>query len=150
MNAMTPTIPFDTAQLDELLDAAGIDVLVVSSKHNIQYLLGGYRFFFFDYTDAIGLSRYLPLLVYAKGSPERSAYVGNSMESWEKANDRFWVPEVETRSWGTRDAMERAVEHIRKLGKGSARDRRRARLPPGRRRGGSAHGSPACNRSSTR
>ena len=121
MNATTPNIPFDSARLDELLDAAGIDVLVVSSKHNIQYLLGGYRFFFFDYTDAIGLSRYLPLLVYAKGKPEHSAYVGNSMESWEKANDRFWMSEVETRSWGTRDAMEMAVEHIRKLGKNAAR-----------------------------
>ena len=39
------------------LHDAGIDVLVVTSKHNIQYLLGGYRFFFFDHFDAIGISR---------------------------------------------------------------------------------------------
>ncbi len=37
------TLSFDTEKLDRLLDAAGIDVLVASSKHNIQYLLGGYR-----------------------------------------------------------------------------------------------------------
>ena len=46
-------IPFDTARLDELLDDAGIDVLLVTSKHNVQYLLGGYRFFFFDVMDAV-------------------------------------------------------------------------------------------------
>ena len=47
--------PFDTARLDALLEDRGIDVLVASSKHNVQYLLGGYRFFFFDYMDAIGV-----------------------------------------------------------------------------------------------
>ena len=65
--------PFETGRLDELMEQAGIDALVVTSKHNIQYLLGGYRFFFFDHFDAIGVSRYLPLLVYAKGHPERSS-----------------------------------------------------------------------------
>ena len=30
--------PFDTAHLDTLLDDHGIDVLVATSKHNIQYL----------------------------------------------------------------------------------------------------------------
>ena len=42
-------LPFDSARLDDLLDAAGIDIVVVTSKHNIQYLLGGYRFFFFNH-----------------------------------------------------------------------------------------------------
>ena len=61
-------VPFDTDLLDELMRQAGIDLLVVSSKHNIQYLLGGYRFFFFDHFDAIGVSRYLPLLVSIPGA----------------------------------------------------------------------------------
>jgi hypothetical protein len=52
-------LPFDAARLDGPLDEAGIDGLVISSKHNIQYLFGGYRFFFFDHFDAIGVSRYL-------------------------------------------------------------------------------------------
>ena len=39
-HAEKPTL-FDTARLDALL---GIDVLVATSKHNVQYLLGGYRF----------------------------------------------------------------------------------------------------------
>jgi hypothetical protein len=43
-----PTAPFDTARLDRLMDEAGIDVLLVTSKHNVQYLLGGHRAFFFE------------------------------------------------------------------------------------------------------
>src|ERR1700728_4316707 len=83
--------PFNTARLDALLDEAGIDALVISSKHNIQYLFGGYRFFFLDHFDAIGVSRYLPILIYAKGRPERSSYIGHPMENYERELDRFWV-----------------------------------------------------------
>ena len=35
----------------------------MTSKHNVQYLLGGYRFIFFAAMDAIGHSRYLPIVV---------------------------------------------------------------------------------------
>ena len=33
---MHANIPFSTARLDALLDDAGIDLLIVTSKHNIQ------------------------------------------------------------------------------------------------------------------
>ena len=79
--AASRPIPFDAGRLDALMEEAGIDALIVTSKHNIQYLLGGYRFFFFDHFDAIGVSRYLPILVYVKGHPERGTYIGHPMES---------------------------------------------------------------------
>ena len=110
-------LPFDAARLDRLLEEEGIDAVVISSKHNIQYLLGGYRFFFFDHFDAVGPSRYLPLLVYQKGHPERSAYIAYPMEKYEQDNGRFWVPKVEARARGTVDAMRLAVEHLKSLGK---------------------------------
>src|SRR5258708_20790348 len=50
-------IPFDTKRLDDLMEQAGIDVLLANSKHNVQYLLGGHRSIFFDYMDALGISR---------------------------------------------------------------------------------------------
>jgi len=37
----THKLPFDAARLDQLLDDKGIDILLVTSKHDIQYLLGG-------------------------------------------------------------------------------------------------------------
>ena len=82
--AEATALPFDSTRLDNLLDEAGMDAVVISSKHNIQYLFGGYRFFFFDHFDAIGVSRYLPLLVYVKGRPEQSTYIGNGMESFRR------------------------------------------------------------------
>lgn len=33
--------PFDAARLDSLLEDAELDLLIVTSKHNVQYLLGG-------------------------------------------------------------------------------------------------------------
>ena len=108
-------IPFDRAELDALMERAGIDVLLVSSKHNVQYLMGGaYRFFFFSHFDAIGLSRYLPLLIYVRGKPDDAAYVGNPMEGYEKDLGRFWMPEF-IRAWGSDGAMAAAVERLRAL-----------------------------------
>jgi Xaa-Pro aminopeptidase len=108
-------LPFDKKHLDDLLEAANIDILLVTSKHNIQYMLGGYRFFFFDQFDAIGITRYLPIIIYPKGRPDRAVYVGNAMEDSEAENGRFWCPTVETRSWGTLDATGLAIDHIRRI-----------------------------------
>ncbi|MEO8668075.1 MAG: Xaa-Pro peptidase family protein [Bauldia sp.] len=110
------SLPFDSRQLDDLLDKAGIDALVVTSKHNIQYLLGGYRFFFFDQMDAIGVSRYLPILIYQKGRPADAVYVANVMEGYEKELGRIWVPNVANGAWGSLDAAQLAVAHLKKLG----------------------------------
>jgi Xaa-Pro aminopeptidase len=107
--------PFDTARLDTLLEEEGIDVVVATSKHNVQYLLGGYRFFFFDYMDAIGVSRYLPVVVYQKGRPDNAAYIGCHLESHEKQLDKFWPRVVATTSRNSTTAIQRAVEHIRGL-----------------------------------
>jgi Xaa-Pro aminopeptidase len=119
MNApITPSLvaPFDAARLDRLMDDAGIDVLVATSKHNVQYLLGGHRAFFFDYMDAMGVSRYLPVMVYAKGAPDKAAYFGHRLENFQRENHPFWTPVAQCNSSGSVDAMQKAVEHIRKAG----------------------------------
>ncbi len=108
-------IPFDTGLLDRLMETAGIDVLLVTSKHNVQYLLGDYRFFFFDYMDAIGKSRYLPIVIYPRGAPGKAGYVGNRMESYTKEVRPFWVPEFLPKASGSVDAMQLAIEHMRRL-----------------------------------
>src|SRR3984885_7958706 len=130
--------PFDSARLDALLDEAGIEALVISSKHNIQYLFGGYRFFFFDHFDAIGVSRYLPLLVYVKGRPDESTYIGHAMESYEKDLGKFWTPAFQT-ARATLDSAQLAVDHLTKLGSKVKRVGVEARVLAGR--CGGTHGS---------
>ena len=108
-------IPFDTGHLDRLLDDAGIDVLVATSQHNIQYLLGGYRFFFFDTMDAVGVSRYLPALVYRKGKPDQATYVGCGMETYERDLGKFWPENLDLSVIGSKETMEHVLGHIKKL-----------------------------------
>ena len=108
-------IPFDTKKLDKLLDDAGIDVLVATSQHNIQYLLGGYRFFFFDTMDAVGVTRYLPALVYRKGKPEQSTYVGCGMETYERDLGKFWPENLDLSVIGSKETMQHVADHIKKL-----------------------------------
>ena len=91
--------PFDTDRLDRLMEEAELDALLVTSKHSIQYLLGGYRFFFYDYMDAHGLSRYLPFFVYVKGRPLDSGYVGVPMERYEKQLGSFWVANLDLKNF---------------------------------------------------
>ncbi|WP_370322085.1 M24 family metallopeptidase [Oricola sp.] len=117
----TDALPYDFGHLDDLMEKAGIDVLLATSKHNVQYLLGGYRFIFFSAMDAIGHSRYLPIVAYIKGAPEKTVYVANKMEGMEHANRPFWTPHFFPVAWGTRDAMAQAIKHLKAEGPASPR-----------------------------
>jgi Xaa-Pro aminopeptidase len=116
VNGREREIPFDVAHLDRLMEARDIDALVLTSKHNIRYVLGGYLFFFFSAMDALGVSRYLPAIVYRRGRPEQTLYVGNGLEMFEAQLDKFWTPHVKVDRWGTLDAMAAVAEHLTSIG----------------------------------
>jgi Xaa-Pro aminopeptidase len=120
-DANSRAIPFDAAKLDRLMEAVGLDALIATSKHNVQYLLGAERAIFFDYMDAMGVSRYLPVLVYPKGAPEKAAYVGHRLETHQRAVAPLWVSQVRTESSGSVDAVTRAVALMREAGVPSRR-----------------------------
>ena len=109
-------IPFDHARLDRLMDEAGIDVVLATSKHNVQYLLGGHRANFFDYMDATGVTRYLPVFIYPKGAPEKAAYIGHRLETFQHQAKPLWTPDTQTTANGSVEAMTKAVGTLRKMG----------------------------------
>jgi Xaa-Pro aminopeptidase len=109
-------IPFDVGKLNRLMEEAGIDLLLATSKHNVQYLLAAERAIFFDYMDALGVSRYLPVLIYPKGAPDKATFVGHWLESHQRAVSPLWVPETITKASGSTDAITLAVDVIRKSG----------------------------------
>lgn len=115
---------FSTGKLDQLLDEAAIDILIVTSKHNIQYLLGGYYHFQFDYMEAIGISRFLPIVIYFKGAIDKAAYVANRNER-DSIETRIagghWMPQVLTGSSTTVDAIELAIKHVKAVATRPAR-----------------------------
>ncbi|PSL19358.1 M24 family metallopeptidase [Shimia abyssi] len=114
-------LPYSFAHLDDLMEAAGLDVLMITSKHNVKYLLGGHQFIFFTAMDAIGHSRYLPYLLYFKGAVDKTGYVGNVMEAGEHRNHPFWVPHFMPASWGSTDATQAALAHLKEMGVASPR-----------------------------
>lgn len=111
---LASSIPFDCERLDRLMEEAGIDIVIATSKHNVQYLLGGHRAIFFDYMDATGISRYLPVMIYPRGAPEKAAYIGHRLESYQRELQPFWTPEAQTSTAGTVDAMQKAVDYLRR------------------------------------
>jgi len=82
----------------------------------VQYLLGGHRAFFFDYMDAMGLSRYLPVMVYPKGKPDKAAYFGHRLENFQQQVKPLWTAEVQANSSGALDTMKKATEYLKRSG----------------------------------
>lgn len=109
---------FDAALLDQLMAESGIQLVVATSKPNVQYLLGGYRFFFFEHMDAIGLSRYLPAVGYPATRPQDAFYVGNPMESWQQEAEPLWVPTVRNQSRSSIETADLLAGIITNLGLG--------------------------------
>jgi Xaa-Pro aminopeptidase len=113
---MTQSLPFSTAELDALLDQYGADVLLASSKHNVQYLLGGYRYFFFEHSAAIGLGHYLPVVGYVKGREDLAFYVGGGDEGWGVEVFPIWPERVATISWSAGESARVAAEYLKSTG----------------------------------
>jgi Xaa-Pro aminopeptidase len=112
---------FDTARLDRLMDDAGVDVVLACSPHNVQYLLGGYRFFMFAHGTVIGTSRYVPLLGYVRGAPERAFFIGCPLERGQQQNEPLWVPDVQLAAWTSRESSRLAAQALAARGLGNAR-----------------------------
>ena len=111
----TRNAPFETKLLDRLMEKAGIDLLLATSKPNVQYLLGGYRFHFYEHFDAIGQSRYLPIFLYPRGKPDRTVYIGHKMEIAQHEVEPLWVATSRAVSAGSADAMQHAIPWLKEL-----------------------------------
>ena len=105
-------LPFDAAELDRLLGAAGLDAVLATSPHSTRYLLGGYRFFLYDRLDAIGFSRYVPVVGYVRGHLDNAFYVGAGNEDWGTDIVDLWVPAIVNASWSSRHAAEIAADEL--------------------------------------
>ncbi|MCA4132533.1 Xaa-Pro peptidase family protein [Arthrobacter sp. M4] len=114
---MTLEVPFNARLLDELLEQHDMVAVIATSKHNVQHLLGGYRYFFFAISEATGISRYLPALGIPRGDLDSSFYVGAGNENWgTEEYSTFWVPDVQNVSWTSAQTAEVVAESLRARG----------------------------------
>src|SRR5215510_3831599 len=66
--------------------------------------------------DAMGLSRYLPVVLYPKGAPDKAGFCGHRLENHQREVTSFWTPEAQTTSSGSVDVMKKATDYLRRLG----------------------------------
>src|SRR5207244_8196072 len=116
MSADAMALPFDRARLDRRMDDAGVDLILATSKHNTQYRLGGYRCLFFAQMDALGLSRYSPVVGYPRGSPAQAFYVGSPSDTSQQELEPLWVPLVRNVARSSEQAGTSAAQVIRDIG----------------------------------
>lgn len=117
---MAVDIPFDARYLDELMERHGVDALLATTKHNVQHLLGGYRYFFFANAEATGVSRYLPALGLVRGRLDDAFYVGGGNENWGTEGGAIWVTDIQNVSWSSIDTAAVAAEALRQRDLASA------------------------------
>ncbi len=86
--------PYDSAKLDRLMEEAGADLVLASTRHNIRYLCGGYFFHFHERFTAIGQGQYTPLAGVPRGAPERAFLVGGTGEAGQARDQKLWIPEL--------------------------------------------------------
>ena len=108
------------AHVDGFRSWLRLDLLLVTSKHNVQYMLDVERAIFFDYMDALGVSRYLPVVIYAKGAPDKAGYVAHRMETYQRQLEQPWLKEVRISGYGSVVSAHFTSRAARAAGRGVA------------------------------
>jgi Xaa-Pro aminopeptidase len=106
----------DLRRLDETLAEAGVDVVLLSSRHNVAYMLDGHRFSFFDGEDALGKGRFTPICGYVPGRLDQAFYLANLLENHQIALSPFWVDDVEVIGWPGDDVAGPVARRLRDYG----------------------------------
>jgi len=85
--------PYDTVKLDNLMEDAGADLMLLCTRHNIRYICGGYYYHFYERFTAMEKSVYSPLLGVPKGQSEKAFHVGIAGEVGQIEEQSMWIPE---------------------------------------------------------
>ncbi len=108
-------VPFDGKKLQGLMEEAGVDILLASTRHNVRYLTGGYYFHFHAVATRAGQSQYLPFVGVVGERIEDAFYVGRPDEEGQMRAAGLWIRERLGAARGTRPAAEVAAQTIRRL-----------------------------------
>ncbi len=86
-------IPFDRAKLEQLMDEAGMDLLLASTRHNVRYLTGGYVYHFHERGTRMGSSQYLAFVGVPRGRVADAFYIGATGEKMGLDVLPLWIGE---------------------------------------------------------
>ncbi len=109
-------MPFDHARLDAAMEDVGVDVVLSTARHNVRYLLGGYRHHYYANEEALGLSRYQPIVGYVRGKPSEAFFVGNWMDGDPLEHHELWVGDLRPTGADGRSTAQIVVDALRTRG----------------------------------
>lgn len=108
---------FDRRRLSALMGDRGVDLLLVSSRHNVRYLTGGYCYPLYQWDAHTGGSQYLPFLVLPRDAARSLVFVGRPGEHEVLEDAGVAIAQChESARIGTRPAAAKAIEVLRKAG----------------------------------
>jgi Xaa-Pro aminopeptidase len=106
---------FDVAKLDALLEAAGIDALIATSRHNVRYVAGHYSAFFTANT-AVGEDSFLEAAACVRGRLDQAFLVASPQEAGELALAPPWLPTIDLVGFTTVDTARAAARNLAERG----------------------------------
>ncbi|MED5579496.1 MAG: Xaa-Pro peptidase family protein [Nitrospinota bacterium] len=109
-------IPYNEEKFDTLMDDAGIDLVLASTRQNIRYLSGGYFYHFHERFTAFGESQYTPLVGVPRGKQDQTFYIGHENEAGQAAEESLWFTDIINGPRVTSASGENAANAIKKLG----------------------------------
>src|SRR5512134_1718955 len=98
--------PFDAKKLNHLMEQAGLDILLASTRHNVRYLTGGYYYHFHANAGRMGLTQYLPFVGVPGGRMAESFYVCRADERGQVEAATPWISQWVDAMRGTLPAAE--------------------------------------------
>ncbi len=108
-----PSVPFDSAKLNHLLEQAGIDLVLATSRHNVRYLSGGYYDHFHALAPRGGSSQYVAFVGIPRGRLESAFYVGGASERRQLEAMPTWLPSVDLSGGTTTQSARAAAAQVR-------------------------------------
>src|SRR5438094_9872989 len=106
------SVPFDANKLRNLMDEAGVDLILATTRHNVRYLTGGYVYHFNERCQRAGSSQYMAFVGVPR-TVEDAFYVGAGMEQGGLGVLPMWIERRELRGGNVNASATAAAETAR-------------------------------------
>lgn len=106
-------IPFNDAKLNHVLEEAGIDAVLATSRHNVRYLSGGYYDHFHALAPRGGAGQYQAFVGIPRGRLDSAFYVGGVSEKRQMEAMPIWISEVDLTGGPTVQSAKAAAALLR-------------------------------------
>jgi Xaa-Pro aminopeptidase len=108
--------PFNAEKLAMLMEQAGLDLILATTRHNVRYLTGGYYYHFHAKFTRISTSQYLPVVGLPRGRFADAFYIGTIGERGQIEAEGLWIENRAEIGRGTIPVAERAAAEIARRG----------------------------------